>query len=298
MKEIGQMTTESTNHRSENLDQMTTRQIVQLMNEEDQKVAEAVAGQIDNIVRLVEATTQSLQIGGRLIYIGAGTSGRLGVLDAAECPPTFGTDPELVVGLIAGGKGAMFQAVENAEDSETMAKQDLQSLNLKSEDMVIGIAASGRTPYVVYGLKYATEIGCTTGAVVCNEDSDIAKVADIAVEVVVGPEVLTGSTRMKAGTAQKMVLNMVSTISMIGIGKTYKNYMVDLCQTNQKLEIRALNMIQEITGCDQTTASDYLRQAEGSVKIAITAILGGFSIAQARERLQQSEGKVTKAIQP
>ncbi len=284
------------NENSVNMDDMTSLELAKLINSEDKKVAFAVEQQLENVAKLVDLATKSLKEGGRIIYIGAGTSGRLGVVDASECPPTFSTPPEQVVGLIAGGNTAMFKAVENAEDSKTLAKEDLIEIDFNKDDILIGIAASGRTPYVVHGLRYAREVGAKTGSIVCNTSSAVAKESDVAVEVVVGPEVLTGSTRMKSGTAQKMVLNMLSTISMINIGKTYKNYMVDLCQSNEKLERRAINMVMEIASCDENLAIDYLEKADGSVKLAITALLGEISIEEARKRLEECGGKVKRAI--
>ena len=205
--------------------------------------------------------------------MGAGTSGRLGVLDAVECPPTFGTDPSQVVALIAGGEKAFVKAVEGAEDSESLGREDLQNIQLSSKDIVIGIAASGRTPYVISGINYAKEIGCTTVGIACNKNSKVGQAADIAIEAVVGPEIVTGSTRLKAGTAQKMILNMISTISMVGIGKIYKNLMVDVQQTNLKLESRAINIVMKATGVNREQAKTALDAANGSVKIAITMIL-------------------------
>lgn len=297
MEEIKYMTTESVNEKSANIDEMTSLELVKLINSEDKTVAFAVEKQLENIAKVANLATEALKKGGRIIYIGAGTSGRLGVVDASECPPTFSVSPDKVIGLIAGGKEAMFRSIESAEDSETLAKQELMNISLNKNDVLIGIAASGRTPYVLYALKYAREIGVKTACIVCNKGSVIAKNSDVAIEVVVGPEVLTGSTRMKSGTAQKFVLNMISTISMINIGKTYKNYMVDLCQSNQKLERRALNMVMEIASCDEVVAKDYLKKADGSVKLAITALLANASVEEAKKALDSCGGKVKKAIE-
>ena len=228
--------------------------------------------------------------------MGAGTSGRLGLLDAAECPPTFGISPDRVVGLIAGGDNAFMKAVEGAEDSTILGEKDLQAINLTNQDIVIGIAASGRTPYVIYGLKYAKEIGCKTAVIVCNKDSEMAQVSDIAIEPIPGPEILSGSTRLKAGTVQKMVLNMISTGSMVGIGKVYQNLMVDVMQTNSKLVSRAENIVMEATGCDKKTAEEILDKADGSVKLAVTMILCECTKEEAIEKLGRSFGHIRIAL--
>jgi N-acetylmuramic acid 6-phosphate etherase len=228
--------------------------------------------------------------------MGAGTSGRLGLLDAVECPPTFGISPDLVVGLIAGGDNAFIKAVEGAEDSTTLGEEDLKAIKLTTKDIVIGIAASGRTPYVIHGLKYAKKIGCKTAVLVCNKDSEMAEVSDIAIEPIPGPEVLSGSTRLKAGTVQKMVLNIISTGSMIGIGKVYKNLMVDVMQTNKKLISRAENIVVEATGCDIKMAAEMLNEAEGSVKLAVTMVLFQCSREEAAEKLNRSHGHIRIAL--
>ncbi len=297
MINLENMSTEQQNIKSIDLDNMSYLDALTLMNEEDAKVALAIRKEIGPIEKTVRKTIEALKKGGRLIYVGAGTSGRLGVLDAAECPPTFGTPPEMVVGLIAGGEEAFLKAVEGAEDSLTLGVEDLKRLNLNEHDMVVGIAASGRTPYVVAALKYAKEIGVTTAALTCNKNSEIGQIADIAIEVVVGPEVLTGSTRLKAGTAQKMVLNMISTISMVGIGKVYKNLMVDVQQTNLKLETRATNIIMNATEVDRETAKSKLEEARGSVKLAITMILLDCDVQQAQEKLDLAKGHIRAAVE-
>ncbi len=297
MIDLSQMTTEQQNPDTKNLDQMTPLEIVTLINREDDKVIAAIRRILPEIAKAVEAATACLKSGGRLIYLGAGTSGRLGVLDAVECPPTFGTDPSLVVGLIAGGEKAFVKAVEGAEDSQSLAEEDLKALQLSAKDMVIGLAASGRTPYVVYGLHYARAKGCTTAAIVCNSGSDVAKAADIAMEAVVGPEVLTGSTRLKAGSAQKMILNMISTASMVGVGKVYQNYMVDLKRSNEKLVIRSENIVMATTACSREEARRTLNEAEGSVKLAITAILSGNKVSQAARLLEEAGGYVRQALE-
>ena len=236
MLDLTKLTTETRNDKTMNLDQMTPAELAAVMNEEDGNVVKAVREVIPEIATAIEWATESLNRGGRIIYMGAGTSGRLGVLDAVECPPTFGVSPDLVIGLIAGGEGAFVKAVEGAEDSQTLGVQELKDLSLNENDIVIGLAASGRTPYVIHGLAYANSVGCKTVGIACNRQSEVGKAAQLAVEPVTGPEVLTGSTRLKAGTAQKMILNMISTGSMVGFGKVYQNLMVDVLQTNEKLE--------------------------------------------------------------
>lgn len=296
MIDLSQMTTEQQNPNSRNLDQMTALEMVSLINQEDEKVIAAVRTILPEIAKAVETTTECLKKGGRLIYLGAGTSGRLGVLDAVECPPTFGTEPELVVGLIAGGDRAFVKAVEGAEDSVTLAEEDLRELELNAKDMVIGLAASGRTPYVIYGLKYARSIGCKTASIACNKDSEIGKEADIVMEAIVGPEVLTGSTRMKAGTAQKMILNMISTAAMVGIGKVYQNYMVDLKRSNEKLVVRSENIVMTTTGCSRNQAQEALNEAEGRVKLAITKILSSLTTEESMKYLEKADGNVRRAL--
>jgi N-acetylmuramic acid 6-phosphate etherase len=228
--------------------------------------------------------------------MGAGTSGRLGVLDAVECPPTFGVAPETVVGLIAGGASAFDRPDERAEDSPDIGRADLARLNPDSRDIVIGIAASGRTPYVLGGLAYAREIGCHTVAISCNPGSAIGAAAELAIEVVPGPECLTGSTRLKAGTCQKLILNMISTATMVGCGKAYQNLMVDVMQTNEKLVVRAQNIVMEATGCDRETAAEKIALADGNAKTAITMILADCDVTEARERLAKAKGHVREAI--
>lgn len=293
---LANMSTETRNPRTMSLDQMTPLEIVTTMNAEDALVADAIKPQLDHIAQCVEWAIRSIESGGRLIYMGAGTSGRLGVLDAVECPPTFGVSPELVVGLIAGGEQAFIKAVEGAEDSRELGREDLQRINLEARDLVIGIAASGRTPYVLGGLEYAHQTGCSTVAISCNPGSAIGKAADLAIEVVPGPECLTGSTRLKAGTAQKLILNMISTATMVGCGKAYQNLMVDVMQTNEKLVVRAQNIVMEATGVDRETAKEKIAQAHGSCKLAITMILAGCDAEEAKNRLAQAKGHVREAI--
>ena len=297
MIDLSVLVTESRNKETMGLDQMTPLEIVTVMNREDGKAVEAVEEVLPQIAQAIVWCTDSLKQKGRIIYIGAGTSGRLGVLDAVECPPTFGVSPDVVVGLMAGGTPAFVRAVEGAEDSQIMGEEDLKEIHLSPADIVIGLAASGRTPYVIYGLRYAKKTGCRTVAVSCNRDSEIGKEADLAIEPVPGPEVLTGSTRLKAGTVQKMVLNMISTGSMVGIGKVYQNLMVDVVQTNMKLITRAENIVMTATGCTREEARDSLEEAEGSVKLAITMILLQCSAKSAKTRLNRAGGYVRNAIQ-
>ena len=248
------------------------------------------------IAEVVDWCVASLKQGGRIIYMGAGTSGRLGVLDAAECPPTFGVSPDMVVGLIAGGEKAFIKAIEGAEDSVELGKMDLIEHNLTKKDVVIGIAASGRTPYVIGGLEYANSIGCNTASISCNLSSEIGKIAKKKIEVLVGPEVLTGSTRLKAGTAQKLILNMISTASMVGIGKCYENLMVDVMQTNEKLKVRAQNILMEVTGIDREMAKKVLEAADGHVKTAIVMVLTNSNKTEAVSLLNKAEGHISRVL--
>lgn len=296
MINLENLTTERRNETTFGLDEMSVSQAVKLMNQEDHKVADAVADQLPQIEKVVEATIAGFKKGGRLIYMGAGTSGRLGVLDAAECVPTFGVEPEMVVGLIAGGEKAMTVAVEGAEDNAELGAQDLKDLQLNEHDVVIGIAASGRTPYVIGGLDYARSIGAATGTVACNKDAEISKHASMTIEVDCGPEFLTGSTRLKSGTAQKLILNMISTISMIGIGKVYNNLMVDVKPTNEKLVERSKRIIMQATEADYETAAHYFEAAEQNVKLAIVMILTNSDKEAASEKLVQADGFVKKTL--
>ncbi len=296
MVDLTGLTTETRNEQTMNLDSLTPIEIAAIMNLEDEQVIGAVHEVLPQVAVAIEWCTASLKSGGRIIYMGAGTSGRLGLLDAVECPPTFGVSPDLVIGLIAGGDHAFIKAVEGAEDSTTLGTEDLKALGLTDKDMVIGIAASGRTPYCIHGLKYAKAIGCRTAVLVCNKNSEMAEVADLAIEPIPGPEVLTGSTRLKSGTAQKMILNMISTGSMIGIGKVYQNLMVDVMQTNEKLITRAENIVIAATGCDRNTAKETLKESEGSVKVAITVILLQCTREEAVKKLEHSQGHIRYAL--
>jgi N-acetylmuramic acid 6-phosphate etherase len=296
MTNIEKLTTEARNPKTYNLDEMSPLEIVRVMNEEDENVVKAVSDELENIARVIEICTKALENGGRTIYMGAGTSGRLGLLDAVECPPTFGTPDDLVIGLIAGGEKAFIKAVEGAEDSMTLGEKDLKSIDANNKDVIVGIAASGRTPYVINGLKYAKSIGAHTIAIACNKDSEVGKEADLAIEVVTGPEVLTGSTRLKAGTAQKMVLNMISTGTMVGIGKVYQNLMVDVVQTNEKLKMRAENIVISATNCTREEAKKYLDLANGNAKTAIVMILKGCTFEEATNRLFKNKGHIRLAL--
>jgi N-acetylmuramic acid 6-phosphate etherase len=295
-EELSRLTTESRNERSKQIDKMDTIEILRLINAEDQKVAQAVKEVIPDIQVAVEYVCNSFSRGGRLIYMGAGTSGRLGVLDAVECPPTFSTSPEQVVGLMAGGEKAFVKAVEGAEDNEKLGEEDLKAIGLTEKDTVIGIAASGRTQYVIGALRYARSIGAHTVALSSNSGARISQVAGHAIEVIVGPEVLTGSTRMKAGTAHKMILNMISTTAMIRMGKVYENLMVDVKISNYKLQKRAVNIIRTITGLSDREAEDLLRRAQNEVKTAIVMDLSETGYEEAKRLLEKSRGHVRKAI--
>lgn len=296
MIDLTKLTTESRNPDTMNLDEMTPIEIAEAMNREDAKAVEAVRKVLPEIATAIEWAARSLKEGGRIVYIGAGTSGRLGLLDAVECPPTFGVPQGLVVGLLAGGEKAFVKAVEGAEDSHTLCEEELKEINLQAKDIVIGLAASGRTPYVIYGLKYADSLGCRTVAIACNRNSEIGKEAKLVIEPEPGPEVLTGSTRLKAGTAQKMILNMISTGSMVGIGKAYENLMVDVQQSNEKLVVRAQNIMMTATDCDRETARAILEQAGGNVKTAITMYLLNCKEEEALQKLSKAGGKIRKAL--
>lgn len=296
MVNLSGMTTEARNNKTMNLDSMNSLQIASIMNEEDSNIATAIKEVLPQVAKAIDKTSEAFMNGGRLIYLGAGTSGRLGLLDAVECPPTFGVPDNMVIGLIAGGESAFIKAVEGAEDSDKLCAEDLKALNLQSKDMVIGIAASGRTPYVIGGLNYAKKVGCNTAAIACNKNTKVGAAADIAIEITVGPEVLTGSTRLKAGTAQKMILNMISTASMVKVGKVYKNLMVDVMQTNEKLQVRAKNIVMTATGVDDNTAKDAIVAANGCVKEAIVMILLDCTNKEAKAKLEQSKGHIKDAI--
>jgi N-acetylmuramic acid 6-phosphate etherase len=293
---LDRLTTESRNPASEAIDRLSAAEIVRLMNSQDAGVAEAVGRQSEPIARAIEVIAARLRVGGRLVYLGAGTSGRLGVLDAAECPPTFSTDPAQVVGVIAGGRSAVFQAAEGAEDRSDLAVEDLQAIGLSEKDVLVGIATSGRTPYVVAGLKHARAVGAYAIGLSCNHDADLAEHADLPIIPVVGPEVISGSTRLKAGTATKMILNMLTTGSMVLLGKTFGNLMVDLRATSTKLADRAERILMAMTELPQSEARELLSRCGGELKTAIAASLCGVSPVEARARLEQAGGHLRRAL--
>ncbi|MDK4218236.1 N-acetylmuramic acid 6-phosphate etherase [Pantoea agglomerans] len=295
--DLSQMITEGRNPASQNIDELSTEAMLRVINDEDKKVALAVEAIVPQIAAAVDAIFAAFQAGGRLVYCGAGTSGRLGILDASECPPTFGTPREQVVGLIAGGHTAILQAVENAEDNREQGAQDLKDIHFSRHDVLVGIAASGRTPYVLGALAYANELGATTVSLTCNPGSAMSQVAAIALTPVVGPEVVTGSSRMKAGTAQKLVLNMLTTGSMIRSGKVYGNLMVDVEATNQKLVQRQVNIVMQATDCDEATASAALTACGGHCKTAILMVLADLAADEAKALLSQHQGFIRQALQ-
>lgn len=296
MTDLKKMTTETRNTASENLDCMSALEIVTLMNREDAKIAPAVEQQLPQIAKAVDLCVSSLENGGRIVYMGAGTSGRLAAIDAAECPPTFGVSKDTVIGLIAGGNQIEISLVNDKEDSPECGKADLQGIGLTGKDIVVGIAASGRTPYVIGGMEYAKSLGCNTVSIACNGNSEIGKCATVAIEVIVGSEVLTGSTRLRAGTSQKMILNMISTASMVRFGKVYRNLMVDVVQTNEKLVARAQGILMEATGITREEAVSVLEEAGGSVKKAIVMVLASCSAEDAQKRLDKARGHVREAL--
>lgn len=293
---LGSLVSETRNPQTMDLDCLSTLEMVERFNQQDALVAGAVEKTLPEVALAVDAASESLKAGGRLIYMGAGTSGRLGVLDASECPPTFGVPHGLVIGLIAGGPGALLKAVEGAEDNQQLGEDDLKALNLTTNDMVVGLAASGRTPYVIGGLRYARNLGCRTAAISCNPGSAIAQEAEIAISPVVGPEALTGSTRLKSGTAQKLVLNMISTGAMVKLGKVYQNLMVDMKATNIKLVDRACRIVVEATGAARIDAENALKQTDYEVKPAILMILTGVDAQTAYARLADSDGYLRTAL--
>lgn len=297
LENLQELTTEGKNESTRDLDRLSVRGIVQMMNDEDKKVPYAVERVLDQVSDAVEVIVAALEKGGRLFYFGAGTSGRLGILDASECPPTFGTPPELVQGVIAGGPSAMIRAVEGAEDSFELGQKDVRDYGVTKQDVVVGIAASGRTPYVLGVLKEAQMMGAKSIAVSCNSPSFINNGVDVAINVVVGPEVLTGSTRLKAGSAQKLVLNMLTTATMIKMGKVYGNLMVNVQATNQKLKERVKRIVMEVTGVSYPEAEKLAELAEGNAKTAILMKLTGTSKEEAIRLLNQTNGRIREAIQ-
>lgn len=297
MDDISKLMTEQVNDRSVDIETQSIGQILHYMNDENRTVTDAIERCIPSIEKVTAAVVQAFEKGGRLIYLGAGTSGRLGVLDASECPPTFGVSPDMVVGVIAGGDYALRHAIEGAEDDETIAQEQLKELGLVKEDVVVGISASGRTPYVVAGLSYAKEVGCYTGAISNSPNAVISNVADIGIEAITGPEVVTGSTRMKAGTAQKLILNMITTAAMIRVGKIFKGYMVDVQPTNQKLKQRATNILSKITGFSQEEARAHLEKNDFDLKVAIISQIHHISSNEARKMLRENQMNIVKAMQ-
>ena len=296
LQTLSTLITEKRNPNSMHVDSLSALEIVQLMNEEDKQVPLAIEKCLPQIAQAVECIVAAFQQGGRLVYIGAGTSGRLGVLDASECPPTFGVSPEMVKGIIAGGERALRHPIEGAEDSKAQAVVDLQTIHFSSKDVLVGIAASGRTPYVIGALEYAKRLGSVTVSIASNPNSAMANIVDIAIDTVVGPEVLTGSSRLKSGTAQKLVLNMLTTASMILMGKCYQNLMVDVQASNEKLKARAIRIVMQATDCDKAIAEETLKQADQNAKLAIMMILSGLDRAQAEALLEKHQGKLQLAL--
>lgn len=296
LQTLSTLITEQRNPNSMNVDSLSALEIVQLMNEEDKQVPLAIEKCLPQIAQAVECIVAAFQQGGRLVYIGAGTSGRLGVLDASECPPTFGVSPEMVKGIIAGGERALRHPIEGAEDSKAQAVVDLQTIQFSSKDVLVGIAASGRTPYVIGALEYAKSLDSVTVSIASNPNSAMANIVDIAIDTVVGPEVLTGSSRLKSGTAQKLVLNMLTTASMILMGKCYQNLMVDVQASNEKLKARAIRIVMQATDCDKALAEETLKQADQNAKLAIMMILSGLDRAQAEVLLEKHHGKLQLAL--
>ena len=296
LQTLSTLITEQRNPNSMHVDSLSALEIVQLMNEEDKQVPLAIEKCLPQIAQAVERIVATFQQGGRLVYIGAGTSGRLGVLDASECPPTFGVSPEMVKGIIAGGERALRHPIEGAEDSKAQAVVDLQTIQFSSKDVLVGIAASGRTPYVIGALEYAKSLGSVTVSIASNPNSAMANIVDIAIDTVVGPEVLTGSSRLKSGTAQKLVLNMLTTASMILMGKCYQNLMVDVQASNEKLKARAIRIVMQATDCEKALAEETLKLADQNAKLAIMMILSGLDRAQAEALLEKHQGKLQLAL--
>lgn len=296
MLQLSKLPTEQRNPNTADIDRVSTLEMVRRINDEDKKVAYAVERELENIAAAVDAIASALRAGGRLIYCGCGTSGRLGVLDAAECPPTYSVDPGLVRGIIAGGEDAMFRASEGAEDNSAAGADDLKAIGFNSGDVLVGIAASGRTPYVLGAMSYAKKLGACTVAVTCNKNSEMNAAADIAIGVEPGPEVITGSTRMKSGTAEKMVLNMLSTGAMIRLGKVYGNLMVDVMPTNEKLVRRAISIVSTAAGVSEETARATLERCGFTVKTAIVMLKKGLDAGQAAQLLSENGGVIARAL--
>ena len=295
--DLSKLATEAVNPATMDLDKLATAELVRVINAEDRRVAGAVGQALPEIAAAIDAVAERMRRGGRLIYMGAGTSGRLGVLDASECPPTFGVPAGAVVGLIAGGDAALRRSIEAAEDRPEQGQADLQAINLGPEDSVVGLTASGRTPYVLGGLDFARSIGALAIGVACNRPSAISEHADISILAEVGPEVLSGSTRLKSGSAQKMILNMLSTGVMVRLGKTYGNLMVDLHPTNDKLRVRALRLFCQVSGSDEESAKTWLERCNWEVKTAIVAYRLDCSPDEARRKLELADGFVRKVLE-
>ncbi len=293
---LNKLETENQNVNTYDIDTCSTEEILKKINDEDKTVAEAVELQLPNIAKLVDVIVERLRNGGRLFYIGAGTSGRLGFIDAAECPPTYGVSYEMVQGILAGGYSALDKASEGLEDDKELGINDCKERGLSAKDVLVGIAASGRTPYVIGALEYANSIGCATGSIACVSDSEIGKVANYKIEVITGQEVITGSTRMKAGTAQKLVLNMISTSTMIQLGKVYNNLMIDMKPTNEKLIARTKGNIMKATGCDSETAEKLLEQSGNSAKIAVCMYKSGLNKEECEKLIDDHGGKIKEAL--
>lgn len=296
MVNINHLGTEQRNEKTKDLDLLSTMEIIQIMNEEDLNVVAGVKQALPQIEKVVHAMIEALSNGGRIVYVGAGTSGRTGIIDAVECGPTFSCTYEFL-GLIAGGYGAIVKAVEGAEDKKELCVEDLKNNSFTEKDLLVGVAASGRTPYVIGGIEYAKSLGAKTACVCCNIDTEIGKIVDYPIEVSAGPEILTGSTRLKSGTCQKVIINMLSTAAMVGMGKVYKNLMVDVMATNIKLVERCRQIVMAATGCDWETADAALNQTDNHCKEAIVMILLGVDINEAKEKLADAKGWVRKAVE-
>ena len=294
--ELSKIATEKRNENTLHIDELSTRDMVKLINDEDKKVAEAVEKELDHIAAAIDLIADKLSKGGRLIYTGCGTSGRLGILDAVECPPTYSTEPELVQGLIAGGTPAIFRAVEGAEDDPDLGRKDLEEIHYTKQDVLVGIAASGRTPYVIGAMEYAKSLGGVTIGVTCCPGSEIDTLAEVGIAPMPGPEVVTGSTRMKSGTAQKMVLNMLSTCTMIRLGKVYGNLMVDVKPSNEKLIRRCVSIVCAAAECDEAAATAALEQCGYHPKIAIVMLLCGCTAEEAEKRLTEKDGYIARVV--
>ena len=296
MVNINHLGTEQRNEKTKDLDLLSTMEIIRIMNEEDLNVVAGVKQALPQIEKVVHAMIEALSNGGRIVYVGAGTAGRTGIIDAVECGPTFSCTYEFL-GLIAGGYGAIVKAVEGAEDKKELCVEDLKNNNFTEKDLLVGVAASGRTPYVIGGIEYAKSLGAKTACVCCNIDTEIGKIVDYPIEVSAGPEILTGSTRLKSGTCQKVIINMLSTAAMVGMGKVYKNLMVDVMATNIKLVERCRQIVMAATGCDWVTADAALNQTDNHCKEAIVMILLGVDVNEAKEKLAASKGWVRKAVE-